>query len=128
MRLSKEIIVLVVLLVGTMAFVLWYVADRKAKNRAEAGAPVVASPVSNAPIPATSTLAPVPASPAPVALGGDNEKKTIDFSSGQPIVKDSAEDKAAMDAALKDMAAAHEDVTFGPSTKTKPTPVTPPKS
>ena len=33
MRRNKEIIVLLVLLVGMMAFVLWYVIDRRAKNR-----------------------------------------------------------------------------------------------
>jgi hypothetical protein len=45
---SKEILFLLVLLVGAMAFVLWYVIDRRAKNRA---AP---------PPPATRTLAPEP--------------------------------------------------------------------
>jgi hypothetical protein len=34
MRRNKEIIVLVVLLVAAMAFVLGYVIDRRAKNRA----------------------------------------------------------------------------------------------
>ena len=33
MRRNKEIIVLLVLLAGMMAFVLWYVIDRRAKNR-----------------------------------------------------------------------------------------------
>jgi hypothetical protein len=33
-RRNKEIIVLLVLLLGMMAFVLWYVIDRRAKNRA----------------------------------------------------------------------------------------------
>jgi len=34
MRRHKEIIVLLALLVGMMGFVLWYVIDRRAKNRA----------------------------------------------------------------------------------------------
>jgi hypothetical protein len=34
-RRNKEIIVLLVLLLGMMAFVLWYVIDRRARNRAE---------------------------------------------------------------------------------------------
>jgi hypothetical protein len=34
MRQSKEILVLIVLFVGMAGFVLWYVADRRAKNRA----------------------------------------------------------------------------------------------
>ena len=33
MRRNKEIIILLVLLAGMMAFVLWYVIDRRAKNR-----------------------------------------------------------------------------------------------
>lgn len=35
MRRNKEIMILLGLLVGMMAFVLWYVIDRRAKNRAE---------------------------------------------------------------------------------------------
>ncbi len=36
MRRSKEIMVLLALLVGAMGFVLWYVIDRRARMRAEA--------------------------------------------------------------------------------------------
>jgi len=38
MRRNKEIIVLLVLLIASMGFVLWYVIDRRAKNRAPARA------------------------------------------------------------------------------------------
>ena len=100
MRRSKEIVILFALLVGAMIFVLWYVIDRRAKNRA---APPVASHV----------LAPEPPAAQPVALGTpETEHKTIDFSTGQPVVKDSPEDKAVIDAALKEMAEATKDVTF----------------
>ncbi len=34
MRRNKEIIVLLALLLGMMGFVLWYVIDRRARNRA----------------------------------------------------------------------------------------------
>ena len=44
MRRSKEIIVLFVLLVAAMGFVLWYVIDRRAKNRA-AERPAAVQPV-----------------------------------------------------------------------------------
>jgi hypothetical protein len=47
--------------------------------------------------------------PAVVAIP---DGKTIDFSDGSPAVKDSAADKAAMDAAVKEMDAASKDVTF----------------
>lgn len=117
MRRSKEIIVLLALLVGAMGFVLWYVIDRRAKNRA-------------APPPATRNLAPEPPPagtatvlPAgePVVLGtAETERKTIDFSSGQPVVKDSPEDQAALEAALKDIAEASKGVTFEPAPKTMP--------
>jgi hypothetical protein len=42
MRQSKEILVLIVLFVGMAGFVLWYVADRRAKNRASPPLPAVA--------------------------------------------------------------------------------------
>jgi len=44
MRRSKEIIVLFGLLVAAMGFVLWYVIDRRAKNRA-AERPAAIQPV-----------------------------------------------------------------------------------
>ena len=98
MRRSKEIMILFVLLVGAIVFVSWYVIDRRAKNRA-------APPVTK------RTLAPEPPMAGPVDLT-QHERKTIDFSSGQPVVKDSPEDRAAIDAALKDMAEAAKGVTF----------------
>jgi hypothetical protein len=45
--------------------------------------------------------------------------KTIDFSSGKPVVRDSAADKAAMDAAVKEIDAASKDVTFPADAKKK---------
>lgn len=120
--------ILLALLVGAMGFVLWYVIDRRAKNRA-------------APAPEARAVAPAPAlepGPAPVGtktvsppakevlLGtAETEKKTVDFSSGKPVVKDSAEDQAAMAEALKDIAAAANEVTFEPAAKTT-TPPAPP--
>jgi|SRR5882724_3443661 len=41
--------------------------------------------------------------------------KTIDFSTGKPIVKDSAEERAIIDAAVKEMDAASKDATFIPT-------------
>jgi len=103
MRRSKEIMILLALFIVMAAGVLWYVIDRRAKNRA-------LPPV------ATRTLAPEP--PAqPVALGTpETERKTVDFSSGKAVVKDSPEDKAALEAGIKDIADATKDVTFGPTT------------
>lgn len=102
MRRSKEIMVLLALLVGAMAFVLWYVIDRRAKNRA--AAPVaIEGPAPHPPVDLTKV-----------------DGKTVDFSSGQPVVKDSPADQAAIDAALKEMAEATKGVTFGPAKPAEP--------
>jgi hypothetical protein len=126
MRRSKELMLLLALLVGAMIFVLWYVIDRRAKNRAMQPAPVSLAPTPASATPsATSGLGPTPAavpatpppSPAnpPVTLGtAETERKTIDFSSGQPVVKNTPEDQAAIDAAMKDIAEASKEVTFDP--------------
>ena len=107
MRRYKEIIVLLALLVGAMTFVLWYVIDRRAKNRARPPA------TTHAPTPGPE-LSPGPLAPSePVLLGTtETERKTIDFSSGQGVVKDTPEDKAALEAGLRDIADATKDVTF----------------
>lgn len=127
MRRSKEIVILLALLFGAMAFVLWYVVDRRARNRA--APPAAARPLAPEPLPAANSSAPAPAKATttalppnePVVLGTKTtENKTIDFSSGQPVVKDSAEDKAAIDAALKEMAEASKGVTFEPTPPKKP--------
>lgn len=139
MRRSKEIIVLLALLIGAMAFVLWYVIDRRAKNRASsapaltmqpsgptpAGPPVGAkSAALSLPVAGTTTVLP---DKEPVLLGtATTERKTVDFSSGRAVVKDSAEDKAAIDAAMKDIAEATQSVTFDPPPK-KPAPTAPAK-
>lgn len=116
MRRSKEILVLLALLLGAVAFVLWYVADRRAAMRA---APVVTTPKAVGPVAAEQPFVP---------LGGPNERKTIDFSSGKPVVTDSAEDRAAMEKALKEIAEATQNVTFGPAATTPPpAPATEPK-
>lgn len=108
MRRSKEIMVLLTLLVGAMAFVLWYVIDRRAKNRA--APPATARP-----------LAPAP----PVDLT-HHDGQTIDFSTGAPVVKNSPEDQAAIDAAVKDMAEATQGVIFKAAPPPRPEPAPPP--
>ncbi|WP_415909475.1 hypothetical protein [Oleiharenicola sp. Vm1] len=45
MRRSKEIVVLLVLLVGVMAFVLWYVRERRAERHAQPAAERTLGPV-----------------------------------------------------------------------------------
>lgn len=125
MRVSKEILLLLGLLVTAAAFVLGYVIQRKAAMRA-------------APAPAARTVgpaAPGPVRPAPATpagqpplteLGGPNEGKTIDFSRGQPVVKDDPADRAALEAGLVEIKAATADVVFE-APKPAPAPATPPK-
>ena len=104
---SKEIVILVVLFALMAIGTLWYVIDRRAKNRAQ---PPAAARALAPELPATDGRLPAP---GPVVLGTkETEGKTIDFSSGQPVVKDSPEDKAALDAAVRDIEAAAKDVTF----------------
>lgn len=110
MRRHKEIIILLGLLVAMMGFVLWYVRDRKARNRA-------APPIATQPV---GPLAPT-ASPPTVDLT-QHDGKTVDFSSGQPVVKNTPEDQAAIAAAKRDMAEALKDVTFEAPKKKSPAP------
>ncbi|AOS44398.1 hypothetical protein Verru16b_01460 [Lacunisphaera limnophila] len=115
MRRSKEIIVLLALLLGAMAFVLWYVIDRRARNRA-------APPAATVLLPAVAPQTAGTGQPAPPVDLTKHDGQTIDFSSGQPVVKNSPEDQAAIDAAAKDLAEATQGVTF----KTAPPPPPPP--
>jgi hypothetical protein len=104
---SKEIVVLVVLFVIMAAGTIWYVIDRRAKNRVER--PAATRPLTPD-VPAASTPLPLT---GPVVLGTkETERKTVDFSSGQPVVKDSPADKAALEAGLRDIDDAAKDVTF----------------
>jgi hypothetical protein len=120
-RRKPEILILAALLVAAMGFVLWYVIDRRARLRA--APPVAAQPLAPAPVvksAATAAATPAsavggasrPAVPAePVDLS-KHDRQTIDFSSGQPVVKNAAEDKAAIDAAMKDIESAEKETTF----------------
>lgn len=66
-------------------------------------------PKPDAPAP-VSTRPKAPA-PADVAI---EDRKTIDFSSGRPVVKDDTENRTAIDGALPAMQAALKDVSFEP--------------
>lgn len=87
---------LLLLLAGTMAFVLWYVRNRRAEMRAR--------PVQ------VKALGPV--APQPYVDLQRHDAQTIDFSTGRPVVKDSPEDKAALEQGLRDIEEATRNVTF----------------
>lgn len=57
-----------------------------------------------------------------------HDGQTIDFSSGKPVIKDSPEDKAALEAGARDLAEATKGVTFEPVKKKPATAPEPPKS
>ena len=101
--------VLLALFVVMAGGTLWYVIDRRARNRAASPPATARTPD---PAPAAGPL--VQTAPSePVLLGTpETERKTIDFSSGQPVVKDTPEDQAALEAGLRDIAEATKDVTF----------------
>jgi hypothetical protein len=93
-----------------------------------ATSPAIARPAEPGTSPANAMANPVsrpivsPASPAvsPTSSGvAIEDRKTIDFSSGKPEVRNTDADKAAVDAAVKEIEAATKDVTFGPA-PTKP--------
>ncbi len=122
MRHSKEIMILLALFVAMAVGTLWYVIDRRAKNRARPPA------AAHSPTPGSPTIGPALPAPGPVALGTkETEGKTIDFSSGAPVVKDSPEDRAAMEKALKEIAEATQNVKFGPAVPPQPAPAAEPK-
>lgn len=109
-RRSKEIVVLLALLVGAVAFVLWFVAQRRAELRAEPSAHL---PRERGPV------APAKQPPPYVDLKA-HDAKTIDFSTGQPVVKDSPEDRAALQAGIKDIEEATKDIVFEAQKKPEP--------
>lgn len=90
---------LLVLLVGVMAFVLWYVRERRAERHARPAAERTLGPL--------VTTAPA----APIDLE-QHDAKTIDFSSGRPVVKDTPADRAALEQGLKEIEEATRHVTF----------------
>lgn len=81
-------------------------------------APVLPPPATAEPV----VLAPTPFTPPPVVVPGTRpavriqDGKTIDFSSGKPVVKDSGEEKTIIDAAVKEMDEAAKNVRFSPTT------------
>jgi hypothetical protein len=64
-----------------------------------------------APAPAPTPAGAPPAPPVNIAI---EDGQTIDFSSGQPVVTESAEDRAALEHAKREMEEAAKDVTFSP--------------
>jgi hypothetical protein len=74
------------------------------------------------PPPSASPFSPAPNQGAPAKpkpLVEIQDGKTIDFSSGAPIVKDNAQEKALIERSVKEMEAAVQNITFGPKAAPK---------
>jgi hypothetical protein len=79
--------------------------------------PAATPPPVTPPVRATAARSQPPEPLPPLAPGvvPIRDQKTIDFSSGKPVVKDDAAEKAAIEAALREMEEATKGVTFGPN-------------
>lgn len=110
---------LIALLVSVLATgaALWFYLEpgRRAPGPAAAAASAAAAPQELVLLP---TRAPTP-TPVPIQDG-----KTLDFSGGKAVVKESADDKAALDQGLKEIDEATKSVTFSaiPAPSPSPTP------
>ena len=113
---------LVALLLGAMGFVLWYVLDRRAKLHA--APPLAVQPAGPAGARPAGQAGVLPAEPVDLTK---HDGETIDFSSGHPVIRNSPEDQAALEAAAKELAEATKDITFEAPKKKAVPPPAPPK-
>lgn len=119
----------VLVLLGVIAGGVYFLRSRSV--RAPAGpAPAAVAPVPaiQSPPPAAPGPAPAPAVAGPTVQAGRSgvpvplqDGKTIDMSSGRPVVRDDAASRAAIEKAKKEMAEAAAEVTF----KSQPAPAQP---
>jgi hypothetical protein len=124
MRRPKPALMAVLVLAGAVALVSCSGADDAHKEKKQVVKPPAGATTKPAPSSSAAPGKPVdPVENKPVELGGKNDGKTINFSSGKPVVTDTPEDRVAIRSALKDFAVASKGVTFGPPKKK---PVTPP--
>ncbi|PTX98441.1 hypothetical protein [Opitutus sp. ER46] len=82
-----------------------------------------------APAPAATSSSPPASAPAPAAAKPEvpiQDAATIDFSTGKPVVRDTPQEKAAINRAVEQMNAAAANVTFSPAPAAASAPATPP--
>jgi hypothetical protein len=134
-RLAAVIVALAVVAVAAIAWVLLPRPGHRTRETAPGALPAaapapVAAPLSThlsqppsppppaSGVPAALTAAPA-AQPAPAGAAGVaiQDGKTIDFSSGKPVLKDSPEEKALIARSVKEMDEAAQEVTFAPPAK-----------
>ena len=110
--------------IGIATLVVWYLTKPQPETTSSV-------PVSESIVPAAVGVPTSPGAPSPVQGQGQavqspgvrfdagevviEDGKTIDFSSGAPVVRDNAQEKEIIDRALKEMEAAASNITFGPA-------------
>ena len=117
---------------GLAAFIIFFIAVGavgawffRAQAYRTAPAPSATTPSPAAVTPPTTAAAATAVSPKPeVAI---QNEKTIDFSSGKPVLKDSAEEKVIIANSVKEMNEAAAGITFGPAPKPAAKPPAPPQ-
>ncbi len=110
--------------IGIATLVIWYLTKPQPETTS-------ALPQTESILPAAANVPTSPGAPSPVQGQGQGvqatgaqleggqvviqDGKTIDFSSGAPVVRDNAQEKEIIDRALKEMEEAAANITFGPS-------------
>lgn len=99
----------------------WFLRPQAYRNPPGTQSPApAAQPAALATPPPAAASAATPANIAAAATKTDvaiQDEKTIDFSSGKPVVKDSADEKAIIANSVKEMKEAAAGITFGPAPK-----------
>ena len=99
----------------------WFLRPQALRNAPGTPPPASATqPAALATPPPASASAATPANTTAAAPKTDvaiQDEKTIDFSSGKPVLKDSAEEKAIIANSVKEMNEAAAGITFGPAPK-----------
>jgi hypothetical protein len=104
------------------AALAWFMHPLRRSSNPAPGAPSAAPSVNASGTAPTTALTAVPSPAVPKPSVAIQDEKTIDFSSGKPVVKDSAEEKAIIANSVKEMNEAAAGVTFGPAPTPQPAP------
>jgi hypothetical protein len=105
---------ILLLIAATLVVVgVWLMTRRPLSRRVPAPLPIAQQPGASTPLaPAAPTPARVAPPPPTLTAVPIQDGKTIDFSSGQAVVKDDVKEKAALDRAVAEIDAATANVTF----------------
>ncbi|MDB6094273.1 MAG: hypothetical protein JWM32_1835 [Verrucomicrobia bacterium] len=109
---------ILVIALGVAAGYWWTGRSAKTKLPSPAAVAASTSPTVDQIAPGKTAATLTPAKPFETIQDG----KTVDFSNGKAVVKESADDKAVIAAAVKEMDDATKNITFGPLPPAKPAP------